>query len=148
MSGSTQNGGVHIVSLTKSDATTIANSLTDYRKFERFLRTPLVHSLHTSQTFLKRSQTFYNTTQTFYNLTRHIIRIRSYLTIHHIHGRSERDHASRATHLSIRGPSVRRRTGISRQQISIERTICHFSEHTKKPPLLYTTLVALQPVIS
>jgi len=49
------------------------NSLTDYRNFGSFLRTPLVHSL-------QGCQSFYNGCQSFYNLTRHNIRIHSYLT--------------------------------------------------------------------
>ena len=56
------------------------NSLTDYRNFEHFPRTALVHSLQTSQSSYNASQSSYNASQSSYNLTSHNIRIHSYLT--------------------------------------------------------------------
>ena len=58
----------------------ISNSLTDYRNFGSFLRTPLVHFVQMTQSSYNATQISYNATQISYNLTSHNIRIRSYLT--------------------------------------------------------------------
>ena len=57
----------------------ISNSLTDYRNFGSFLRTPLVHFVQMTQSSLKTTQSSYNATQSSYNLSSHIILSQPYI---------------------------------------------------------------------
>ena len=115
----------------KARACSNPNSLKDYRKFGSFLRTQLVHFVQMTQTSYNATQTSYNATQTSYNLTSHNIRIHSYII--YIISMSAPNAImldARRTYPSAVRPSAERAS--LRQQISIKRTNCHISEHTKK----------------
>ena len=99
-----------------------SNSLSQYRKFGPFLRTPLVHFLQRSQISYNECQISYNGCQISYNLTSHNIRIRSYRT--YIISMS----APNAIMLAARRtyPSVVVSLSVClRQLISIKTHICH-----------------------